>query len=148
MHAIFLQHAIKLAKKAEREGEVPIGAVVVFENKIIGEGWNQCISLCDPTAHAEMIALREAGKYLKNYRFIHTTLYTTLEPCLMCANAMIHARIANLIFGAFDLKNGAVSSQVKAFDLPYLNHKIHWEGGRLEKECGQLLREFFKSKRS
>lgn len=147
MHAIFLKHAIELAKKAEKQGEVPIGAVLVCENKIIGEGFNQCISLSDPTAHAEIIALRKAGAYLKNYRLINTTLYTTLEPCLMCANAIIHARISKLVFGAFDSKNGAICSCIKALDLPYLNHKIKYQGGILENECSALLIQFFKNKR-
>lgn len=143
----YMQRALQLVKQAEAAGEVPVGAVVVYENKIIGSGWNQPISLKDPSAHAEIIAIRQAAKYLENYRLTHCTLYVTLEPCLMCVGAMIHARIARLVFGANDPKTGAVSSVFRLLDDPRHNHIIDWTGGVLSDESSEILKAFFQSRR-
>jgi tRNA(adenine34) deaminase len=143
----FMMKALKLANLAKDSGEVPIGAVLVLDNKIIGSGCNCPISSSDPTAHAEIMALRDAAKNLKNYRLPETTLYVTLEPCVMCVGAMIHARIRRLVFGAFDLKTGAVSSVFNLLDFENHNHKIIYEGGLLNNDCASLLVDFFKSKR-
>jgi tRNA(adenine34) deaminase len=139
----FMQHAINLAKYAASQNEVPVGAILVQDNQIIGEGWNQPITSNDSTAHAEIIALREAAKKLNNYRLINTTLYVTLEPCLMCVGAMIHARIKRLVFGAYDPKSGAV----KFLDSKKLNHSITYQGGVMENECSELLTTFFQKRR-
>jgi tRNA(adenine34) deaminase len=136
-----------LAQKAESEGEVPVGALMVCDNTIIGEGWNQPIQLHDPSAHAEMNALRMAAKKIGNYRLKNTTLYVTLEPCAMCVGAMIHARIERLVFGAFDPKAGAVKSVFQLLDDLRHNHAIRWEGGIYAAECSDLLKTFFKNKR-
>jgi len=139
----FISHALALAQTAQQNGEVPIGAVVVYDGKIIGEGWNQPIQSHDPTAHAEIIAIRDAAKHLKNYRLTSATLYVTLEPCLMCVGAMQHARIETIIFGAYDPKVGYFSSE-KTIKQSY---SPHWQGGVLEAECAALLVDFFKAKR-
>jgi len=144
---IWLHKAIELAKRAEEAGEVPVGAVVVLENEIIGSGWNQPISRCDPTAHAEIIALRDAAQNMGNYRLPNTTLYVTLEPCAMCVGAMLHARISRLVFGAYDPKTGAVTSVFSFLDADHLNHRIIYQGGILAAESGVLLANFFKKKR-
>lgn len=141
-------HALSLAQRAQDAGEVPVGAVVVQGEAIIGEGWNQPISAHDPSAHAEMVALRAAGANLRNYRLTNSTLYVTLEPCVMCAGAIIHARIRRVVFGASDPKAGAVSSVYDVLRVPRLNHCVVCEGGLLETECGNLLREFFRAKRA
>lgn len=146
-HYSFMHRAIELAKYAESFGEVPIGAVLVFENQIIAEGWNQPISSHDPTAHAEIIALRNGAKKMQNYRLPNTTLYVTLEPCLMCAGAMIHARVHQCLFGAFDSKAGAAGSIYNVFELKTLNHRVEIQGGILANECETLLKKFFQSKR-
>lgn len=146
-HHDFMRHAIQLAKHAESMGEVPIGAVLVFENEIIGEGWNQPISSIDPTAHAEIIALRQGAEKMKNYRLPGTTLYVTLEPCIMCAGAMIHARIDRCVFGAFDFKTGAAVTVDHIFESKAINHRVEITGGILAEECGQLLKDFFQAKR-
>ncbi len=143
----FIQHALMLAQQAENEGEVPVGAVLVCEDNIISEGWNQPIQLHDPSAHAEMMALRNAAKIIENYRLKNTTLYVTLEPCAMCVGAMIHARIERLVFGAYDPKAGAVTSVFHLLDDPRHNHVIPWTGGVCAEECGVLLKMFFKKKR-
>jgi tRNA(adenine34) deaminase len=143
----WMQQALDLARYAESCNEVPVGAVVVYEDRIIGCGWNQPIANLDPTAHAEIIALREAGKYLNNYRLIDTTMYVTLEPCLMCIGAMLHSRIKRLVFGACDLKFGAVKSIFNILDNNKLNHKIIYEGGVLAEECAALLTNFFAGRR-
>lgn len=140
----FMQQALKLAKHAEAQNEVPVGAVLVLDDTIIAEGWNQPISSIDPTSHAEIIALRKAAQKLNNYRLINTTLYVTLEPCMMCVGAMLHARIKRLVFGADDPKSGAV----QLLDNKQLNHKIIYQGGILAAECGALLTDFFKQRRS
>jgi tRNA(adenine34) deaminase len=143
----WLTHALNLAKQAEQLDEVPVGAVVVLDNKIIGEGFNQPIRTNDPTAHAEVIALRAASKAVDNYRLINSTLYVTLEPCLMCAGAIIHARVKRLVYGAYDPKSGAITSVFNVMEKGLLNHTVDCEGGVLEQECGEVLRSFFKSKR-
>lgn len=142
-----MSRALELADRAAKAGEVPVGAVVVRDGEPIGEGWNQPITTGDPTAHAEIIALRRAGTAVRNYRLTAATLYVTLEPCLMCAGAMVHARIRRLVFGAHDPKSGAVASVSRLLDAPYLNHRINCRGGVLAEECGQRLSAFFKARR-
>lgn len=142
-----MQHALKLAERAESEGEVPVGAVVVHNNEIIGEGWNRPITDNDPTAHAEVMALRSAAKKLNNYRLLDTTLYVTLEPCIMCSGAIIHARIKRVVYGAKDLKAGAVDSAFTILGTDCLNHQVEVTGRILAAECGQILTEFFRKKR-
>lgn len=144
---LWMQHAIKLAQHAESIGEVPVGAVIVKDNKIVAEGWNQPISGNDPTAHAEVIALRAAAKELENYRVIDTTLYVTLEPCAMCAGALIHARVKRVVFGASDPRTGAAGSVFDILNTNKLNHVVEVEQGVLEQECAQLLKLFFQKKR-
>ena len=143
-----LQKAITLAQYARSIGEIPVGAVLVKQNEIIGEGYNCPIKENDSTAHAEIIAIRAASKRLTNYRLSDTTLYVTLEPCLMCVGAIVHARIKRVVFGAFDLKAGAVVSQIQVFKFPFLNHKASFQGGLLADECGELLSSFFKERRN
>jgi len=143
----WMRQAIELANKAASEDEVPVGAVIVKNNQLIGEGWNQPIQSHDPCAHAEIMAIRDAGQALNNYRLIDTTLYVSLEPCSMCVGAMIHARIKRIVFGAYDLKTGAAGSALNLVDDPVHNHKIDVLGGVLEVECRQLLQMFFKRKR-
>ena len=145
----WMQYAMELAKNAESEGEVPVGAVIVQDREIIGEGWNRPISTNDPTAHAEIVALRAAGERIGNYRLPGSTIYVTLEPCPMCASAIIHARVGRLVFGAYDPKGGAAGSKFTL--LPpddRFNHRLECEGGLLEQECGDLLRNFFRNRRS
>lgn len=143
----WMERAFELAQKAKESDEVPIGAVIVRENKIIGEGWNQPISSQDPTAHAEIIALRDAGNNICNYRLPNTTMYVTLEPCAMCAGAIIHARITKLIFAAADPKTGACGSIFNLLQTEELNHKVDITKGIMEYECCLLIRTFFKEKR-
>ena len=143
----FMQRAIELARAAAAAGEVPVGAVVVHERKIIGEGWNRPIATHDPTAHAEIIALRAAAEALGSYRLANTTLYVTLEPCAMCAGAMVHARVKRLVYGSSDPRAGASGSIFNVTQNPALNHRIDCEGGLLSDECGELLREFFAARR-
>lgn len=143
----WMQHAIQLAHYAQQQGEVPVGAVLVLNNKIVGEGWNQSITQNDPTAHAEIVALRHAGKSLNNYRLLGTTLYVTLEPCMMCANALVHARVGRLVFAASDPKAGAVGSILNVLELSCLNHSVQWQKGLCSQICSQMLTAFFKSKR-
>jgi tRNA(adenine34) deaminase len=143
----FMQLAIAEAHAAEAAGEVPIGAVVVHENKIIGRGQNRVLRDSDPTAHAEVVALRAAGLALKNYRLNHCTLYVTLEPCAMCAGAILHARIARLIYAAPDPKAGACGSVLSVINHPQLNHKVELTSGLLADECGPMLSNFFLQRR-
>jgi tRNA(adenine34) deaminase len=143
----YIQQALMLAHRAESEGEVPVGAVIVSGDQVIAEGWNQPIQLHDPSAHAEMMALRKAAKTIENYRLKHTTLYVTLEPCAMCVGAMIHARIERLVFGAYDPKAGAVSSIFHLLNDARHNHAIAWEGGVMAEPCGAVLKAFFKQRR-
>jgi tRNA(adenine34) deaminase len=144
---VWMRHAIRLAQRAEQQGEVPVGAIVVKDNLCIAEGWNIPICSHDPTAHAEVVAMRGAGIHIENYRLTEATLYVTLEPCVMCIGAMSHARIKRLVFGAYDVKRGAVCSALSLTDASFLNHKISWDGGVLETECADLLRDFFKARR-
>ncbi|HEY0974861.1 MAG TPA: tRNA adenosine(34) deaminase TadA [Solimonas sp.] len=143
----WMRHALLLARRAQEAGEVPVGAVVVQNDRILGEGWNRPISGHDPSAHAEMIALRAAAQKLGNYRTLDTTLYVTLEPCVMCAGAIVHARVTRLVFGAADPKAGAVHSLYDVIANPRLNHRVEWRGGVLEASCGELLRAFFRTRR-
>jgi tRNA(adenine34) deaminase len=146
----YMQHALGLAKQAALQGEVPVGAVLVKDDEVIAEAYNQPIALNDPSAHAEIQVLRKAGEQLKNYRLLDCTLYVTLEPCLMCVGAMVHARIKRLVFGAFDPKTGACGSVWSVLGPEKnnsLNHQISIEGGVLAEEAGALLREFFKNRR-
>lgn len=146
-HEKFMRQAIELAKKAEALQEVPVGAIVVSEGKIIGSGYNQTISLCDPSAHAEMLAIRQAAKTIKNYRILDASLYVTLEPCSMCAGLLVQSRIKNVVFGAFDQKAGAAGSVLNVTQCEPLNHQLNVLGGVLERECANLLSEFFKARR-
>ncbi len=143
----WMRYAIRLAQRAEDQGEVPVGAVIVHNNSCIAEGWNTPIIDSDPTAHAEMTALRNAGKALNNYRLNDCTLYVTLEPCVMCMGAISHARIARVVFGATDPKRGAICSALELTEAPFLNHKVTWQAGVLSETCSALLRDFFKAKR-
>ena len=143
----WMSRALTLAQRAADEGEVPVGAVLVKDGVAIGEGWNRPIAAHDPSAHAEMIALRDAARALGNYRLPDTTLYVTLEPCVMCAGAIVHARVGRVVFGAWDTKAGAVSSVYDVISNPRLNHAVEWSGGVLESQCGELLREFFRARR-
>jgi tRNA(adenine34) deaminase len=143
----WMRYAIRLAQRAEQQGEVPVGALVVYENRCLAEGWNQPIQNHDPTAHAEIQAIRKTGQVLNNYRLIDCTLYVTLEPCVMCMGAIAHSRVNRLVFGAFDPKRGAVCNALQLSDAPFLNHHIDWQGGILEADCSSLLTDFFKAKR-
>lgn len=142
-----MRYAIRLAQRAEQQGEVPIGAVIVKDDRCIAEGWNTPIATHDPTAHAEIVAIRKAGVALENYRLCDATLYVTLEPCVMCMGAISHARIKRLVFGAFDSKRGAVCNALSLTDASFLNHRVNWTGGVLEEECGELLKDFFRARR-
>ena len=143
----FMQRALELAKKAESLAEVPVGAVAVIDDEIIGEGFNFPIGSNDPTAHAEIMALRQAAQKLNNYRLLDVTLYVTLEPCVMCVGAMLHARIKRLVFGAFDSKTGAAKSVFNILDEKSLNHKIDVQSGVLADDCGKILSDFFRARR-
>ena len=142
-----MRYAVRLAQRAEQQGEIPVGALVVKDDQCIAEGWNASIATHDPTAHAEMVALRKAGVALENYRLVDATLYVTLEPCVMCMGAISHARIKRLVFGAFDPKRGAVCHALSLADASFLNHRISWVGGVLEVQCSELLRDFFRGRR-
>ena len=147
-HARFMRMALELAHEARRRGEVPVGAVVVAGGEVIGRGYNRPIADCDPTAHAEIVALREAGRAAGNYRLSGATLYVTVEPCLMCVGAMVHARIATLVYGAAEPKAGAVVSAMRAHEHPALNHRIAVVGGVLEDECRAVIQSFFQERRA
>lgn len=142
-----MQHALSLAQRAEAEGEVPVGAVLVKDNQLIAEGWNQPISACDPTAHAELCALRAGAKKLENYRLIDTTLYVTLEPCAMCVGAIVHARVGRLVVGASDPKTGATGGVINLLEAPVMNHKVEYTQGILAESCSDILKQFFQKKR-
>ena len=144
----FMQLALVEAQKARALGEVPVGAVLVSDNQVIATGHNQPISNNDPSAHAEVAALRAAGQNLSNYRLPNTTLYVTLEPCMMCCGAIMHARISRVVYGAADAKTGCVHSVLNLFDNPQLNHHTMVEGGVLADECAQILKDFFKERRA
>lgn len=143
----FMRRALELAARAAAAGEVPVGAVLVKDQTIIAEGCNVPITQHDPTAHAEIETLRAGGKALDNYRLSGTTLYVTLEPCIMCASAIIHARVQRVVFGAWDAKAGAAGSVIDVFRIPALNHRVDVFGGVLSEECGALLRDFFSARR-
>lgn len=144
----YMQRAFELAKEAQAHDEVPVGAVIVYQDQIIGEGWNQPISSNDPTAHAEIIALRDAAKKLNNYRLPDATMYVTLEPCAMCAGAIVHARLAKLVYAIDDPKTGAGGSVFNIMQTDELNHKVEIEEGIMEDECRSLIQNFFKEKRA
>jgi tRNA(adenine34) deaminase len=146
-HDGFMREALDEARKAFDAGEVPVGAVVVLDGQVVGRGFNQPISAADPTAHAEVLALRDAARAVANYRLIDSTLYVTIEPCLMCVGAMVHARVATLVFGALEPKAGAVVSSCRAHENPALNHRIDVVSGVLEDECRAMIQEFFKGRR-
>ncbi|MGH8130441.1 MAG: tRNA adenosine(34) deaminase TadA [Steroidobacteraceae bacterium] len=143
----WMRRALELAARAETEGEVPVGALVVRDEEILGEGWNRPIVARDPTAHAEMLALRNAAAKTGDYRLGGATLYVTLEPCPMCAAAMAHARIARLVFGAWDPRQGAAGSAFNLVATDAMNHRIDAFGGVLSEDCGALLRRFFAVRR-
>ncbi len=143
----WMHHALELAGRAESRGEVPVGAVIVRSGVIIGEGWNQPIGAHDPSAHAEIMAMRDAGKRIGNYRLVDSDLYVTLEPCVMCAGAMIHARIRRVLFGAHDPKAGAVSVFGLLPTDARFNHSLRYEGGLLNEACSELMRDFFRRRR-
>lgn len=144
----FMRHAISLASRAEAEGEVPVGAVLVLDGEVIGEGWNRPIIGHDPTAHAEIMALRDAGQRMQNYRLPGTTLYVTLEPCPMCAGAIVHARVSRVVFGTTDPKGGAAGSVFRLLPSDQrFNHYVTAEGGVLAEACAEQLRAFFRSRR-
>lgn len=143
----WLQQALQLAQRAYQQGEVPVGAVLVRDQQILGEGWNQVISQHDPSAHAEIMALRAAGLTAENYRLPNTTLYVTLEPCVMCAGALIHARVERVVFGAYDPKTGAAGSVFNILLDERHNHQLQVRGGVLQQACVEQLQAFFKERR-
>jgi len=143
----YMRLALEQAGQAAAQGEVPVGAVLVHQDRVIARGGNQPIRMHDPSAHAEMLALRAAGQHLANYRLDDTVLYVTLEPCLMCASAITHARVRRVVFGAFDPKAGAAGGLIDAFALKGLNHRVDVFGGVLEEECRALLSKFFAQQR-
>ncbi|MCS5708255.1 tRNA adenosine(34) deaminase TadA [Candidatus Berkiella cookevillensis] len=143
----WMQRALELAKQGQAQGEVPVGAVLIQEDTELAAEYNTPISHNDPTCHAEMNVIRKAATRLQNYRLLDTTLYVTLEPCCMCAGAIIQARIKRVVFGAFDLKAGASGSVINILSMPQLNHHPEIVGGILKESCGSLLTEFFKKKR-
>ena len=146
-HEDWMRRALALADRAANEGEVPVGAVVVVDGELLGEGWNQVIAAQDPTAHAEIVAMRDAARVAANYRLPDTTLYVTLEPCTMCCGAMIHARIAQLVFAAREPKAGVVCSTCTMLDEPRYNHSVRWQGGVLAEDSSARLQAFFKARR-
>jgi len=144
----YMRRALQLAKQGEALGEVPVGAVIVRDDNIIGEGFNQPISSHDPTAHAEIVALRDAATRIENYRLTDCTLYVTVEPCTMCAGSLIHARIKRLVFGAAEPKSGVVGSNDNALLLPHFNHSIEIASGVLAEECSAAMSDFFAARRA
>lgn len=143
----WMQRALELARKAQALGEVPIGAVLVRDDQIIGEGFNAPISQQDPTAHAEIMALRDAARRIGNYRLLNTTLYVTIEPCSMCAGALIHARVAQLVYGASEPRSGAAGSIFDILQSASLNHRVEVRHGVLAEECADLMQAFFRTRR-
>jgi tRNA(adenine34) deaminase len=144
---LFMEEALRCAQRALNAGEVPVGAVVVKGGKVIGRGWNQNLSVHDPTAHAEVMALREAGSAVGNHRLEECELFATIEPCAMCAGALVHARIKRLVYGADDPKAGAVHSVMQVVNHPGLNHRMEVVGGVLSARCAEVLQSFFREKR-
>lgn len=145
--AAYMREALALAREAETLGEVPVGAVLVLEGNIVGRGFNHPIAAHDPSAHAEIMALRDAARHVGNYRLPGGTLYVTLEPCVMCAGAIFHARVGRVVYGAREPKTGAAGSAVELFGLPHLNHHAEIIGGVLSEECSALVTDFFARKR-
>ncbi len=145
--ADWMRQALVLAAHAEAEGEVPVGALVVRDDQVLGEGWNQPVALRDPTAHAEILALRGAAQKIGDYRLGGATIYVTLEPCPMCAAAIAHARVARLVFGAWDPRQGAAGSAFNLVATDALNHRVDAFGGVLSEECGAMLKRFFEARR-
>lgn len=145
--SIFMTRALELAREAERAGEVPVGAVIVKDGAIVGEGWNRPISNNDPTAHAEIVAMRAAAQNLGTYRLLDTTLYVTLEPCPMCAGAMVHARVKRLVYAATDPRAGAAGTIFNIVQHASLNHRVECEAGLMADECATMLRAFFQGRR-
>lgn len=143
----YMQRALVLAGRAAKSGEVPVGALVVIDDQIIAEGWNQPIGSQDPTAHAEIVALRAAAKIVANYRLLNSTLYVTVEPCSMCAGALIHARIGRLVYGCTEPKSGVVESNGCLLAAKYVNHQVEFYGGVLADECSSVISDFFKMRR-
>ena len=144
---LWMEEALRCAQRALEAGEVPVGAVVVWDGKVVGRGWNRNISDSDPTAHAEVMALREASAKLGNHRLGNCDLFATIEPCAMCAGALVHARVRRLVYGADDPKAGAVHSVMQVLNHPGLNHKVEVRGGVLAGRCSEILQEFFRSRR-
>lgn len=145
--AYWMKQALALAQKAWDQGEVPVGAILVLDGKVIGQGWNRPITRHDPTAHAEIMALQQGGQIVQNYRLLNATLYVTLEPCVMCAGAMVHSRIKRLVYGASDLKTGAAGSLLDILRHPGMNHQIEIVSGVLATECSDMLSQFFQQRR-
>lgn len=143
----WMQKALALADRAGQHEEVPVGALVVRDGEILGEGWNQVIAAADPTAHAEVVALRAAAQRVGNYRLPGATLFVTLEPCTMCAGAMVHARIAQLVFAAAEPKAGVACSRCQLLDEPWFNHRVSWQGGVLAQASSERLQAFFRARR-
>ena len=144
----FMRAALALADEARERGEVPVGAVLVMDGEILGRGYNQPVSRNDPTAHAEVVALREAGRQSGNYRLPGSTMYVTIEPCQMCVGAMVHARVARVVYGTPEPKAGAIESAMRAHEHPSLNHRLAATGGVLETDCRDVIQAFFKERRS
>jgi tRNA(adenine34) deaminase len=144
----FMSAALELAREARERGEVPVGAVLVMDGEILGRGFNQPVSLNDPTAHAEIVALRQAGREIGNYRLPGSTMYVTIEPCQMCVGAMVHARVARVVYGTPEPKAGAIESAMRAHEHPSLNHRLEVAGRVLEAECRDVIQAFFKERRS
>ena len=142
-----MRRALELAVKAAAEDEVPVGAVLVMDDEIVGEGYNQVITLSDPSAHAEAQAIRAAGQAIDNYRLVNSTLYVTLEPCAMCAGLITHARVKRLVFGAPDPRTGATGTAIEVLNHSSMNHKVEIQAGMLADECGDILRQFFRARR-
>ena len=146
-HEEWMRRALALADQAGARGEVPVGAVVVRDGDLLGEGWNQVISARDPSAHAEIVALRNAAERAGNYRLPGATLYVTIEPCTMCAGALVHARVELLVFGAREPRAGVICSTCSLLDEPRFNHRVNWQEGVLAEEAGDLLQAFFRERR-
>ena len=144
----YMRRALELAAKAAAEDEVPVGAVLVMDDEIVGEGYNQVITLSDPSAHAEAQAIRAAGQAIDNYRLVNSTLYVTLEPCAMCAGLITHARVKRLVFGAPDPRTGATGTAIEVLNHSSMNHKVELQAGTLADECGDILRQFFRARRN
>jgi tRNA(adenine34) deaminase len=147
-HERFMRLALEQAALARADGEVPVGAVIVLDDRVVGQGYNRPIAGIDPTAHAEVVALRAAAAAIGNYRLTGATMYVTVEPCLMCVGAMVHARIGTVVYGATEPRSGAIVSMTSAHEFPGLNHRLEAVGGVLEADCRAIIQEFFKLKRA